>query len=124
MMLGPAAARRRMPGGLRPRLAAATLIALLPIGAAAQEVRMTCQHQGKSYWVSYDPKQKLFRSGDPEAGSRFRVKRDQVDGDGVLVWVGAQMLGGERDLLAFFGNDTKWLRHFYGNGSQIMHRCQ
>jgi hypothetical protein len=124
MMLGPAAARRRMPGGLRPRLAAAMLIALLPIGAAAQEVRMTCQHQGKSYWVSYDPKQKLFRSGDPDAGSRFRVKRDQVDGDGVLVWVGAQMLGGERDLLAFFGNDTKWLRHFYGNGSQIMHRCQ
>jgi hypothetical protein len=92
--------------------------------AAAQEVRMTCQHQGKSYWVSYDPKQKLFRSGDPDGGSRFRVKRDQVDSEGILVWVGAQMMGGERDLLAFFGNDTKWLRHFYGNGSQVMHRCQ
>jgi len=85
---------------------------------------MTCQHQGKTYSVSYDPKQKLFKSSDADAGSRYRIKRDQIDGDGVLVWVGAQQLGGERDLLAFFGNDTKWVRHFYGNGSQIMHRCQ
>jgi hypothetical protein len=92
--------------------------------ALAQEVKMTCQHQGKTYWVSYDPKQKLFRTNDPEAGSRFRIKRDQSDSDGVLVWVGAQQMGGERDLLAFFGNDTKWVRHFFGNGSQIMHRCQ
>jgi hypothetical protein len=124
MMLLAANAHRRMLGWLRPGLAAATLIAFLPIRVAALEVRMTCQHQGKTYWVSYDSNQKLFRSGDPDAGSRFRVKRDQVDSDGVLVWVGAQMMGGERDLLAFFGNDTKWLRHFYGNGSQIMHRCQ
>jgi hypothetical protein len=102
-------------------------MAAFALGSApsfSQEVKMTCQHQGKSYWVSYDPKQKLFRISDPEAGSRFRVKRDQSDGDGVLVWIGAQQLGGERDLLAFFGNDTKWVRHFYGNGSQIMHRCQ
>ena len=48
----------------------------------------------------------------------------EVDGDGVLVWVGAQHVGGERDLLAFFGNDDKWVRHFYGNGSQTRHRCQ
>ena len=123
-MRRPAAFRHSVWGGLRPGLLAVAVIALCPMGAAAQEVRMTCQHQGKSYWVSYDPKQKLFRSGDPDGGSRFRVKRDQVDSDGILVWVGAQMMGGERDLLAFFGNDTKWLRHFYGNGSQVMHRCQ
>ena len=85
---------------------------------------MTCEHQGKSYWVSYDPKQRAFRTNLAEAGSRFRIKRDQVDGDGVLVWVGAQHVGGERDLLAFFGNDDKWVRHFYGNGSQTRHRCQ
>jgi len=123
-MLRPSAPGGRAFHLLKARLAAAVLLALMSAGAAAQEVRMTCQHQGKSYWVSYDPKHKQFRSGDPDMGSRFRVKRDQVDGDGMLVWVGAQMMGGERDLLAFFGQETKWLRHFYGNGSQIMHRCQ
>jgi hypothetical protein len=109
---------------LRCGVLAATCLLATPALLAAQEVRMTCQHQGKTYSVSYDPKQKLFKSSDADAGSRYRIKRDQIDGDGVLVWVGAQQLGGERDLLAFFGNDTKWVRHFYGNGSQIMHRCQ
>lgn len=121
-ILGPAGA------GSRSRFAVGVLaMVFLAFGhgpSFSQEVKMTCQHQGKSYWVSYDPKQKLFRTSDSEAGSRFRIKRDQSDGDGVLVWIGAQQLGGERDLLVFFGNDTKWVRHFYGNGSQIMHRCQ
>jgi len=123
-MLRPRASGRSAFCLLKPRLMAAALLAFIPTVVTAQEVRMTCQHQGKSYWVSYDPKHRQFRSGDPDMGSRFRVKRDQVDGDGTLVWVGAQMMGGERDLLAFFGQETKWLRHFYGNGSQIMHRCQ
>ena len=104
---------------------ALTLLLLAAVcSVSAQEVRMNCEHQGKRYWVSYDSTHRAFRTNYPEAGSRFRIKRDQVDGDGVLVWVAAQHLGGERDLLAFFGNDDKWVRHFYGNGSQSMHRCQ
>lgn len=103
----------------------ASFLAVATTGIAwAQEVRMTCQSGPKSYWVSYDPKAKLFRSNHTEAGSGFRVKRDQVDKEGVLVWVGAAHLGGERDMLIFFGQDEKWVRLFYGNGSQTMDRCR
>lgn len=102
---------------------AAALVAASPC-AHAQEVRMTCQNAGKSYWVSYDPIHKQFRSNHTEAGSGFRVKRDQVDKEGVLVWVGAGHLGGERDMLVFFGQDEKWVRLFYGNGSQTVDRCR
>ena len=85
---------------------------------------MTCQSGGKTYWVSYEPKHRNFKSNHAEAGTGFRVKRDQVDKEGVLVWVGATHLGGERDMLVFFGEDEKWVRLFYGNGSQTVDRCR
>jgi hypothetical protein len=104
-----------------------SLFVLLASGiraASAQEVRMTCQGSGKSYWVSYDPKTRQFRSNHAEAGSGFKVKRDQVDKEGVLVWIGAGHLGGERDMLVFFGQEEKWVRLFFGNGSQVLERCR
>lgn len=111
---------------------AATLLSLVALGTGSalaapplpDEVRMTCQQGSKTYWVSYDFKQKVFKTNNAEAGSTFRIKKDQNDAEGVLVWVGAAHLGGERDLLAFFGNQEKWVRQFYGNGSQVVDRCR
>jgi len=98
----------------------------LASGAAAQssrELRMSCQHGSKTYTVSYDPVRRVFKTDNAEVGSSFRLKREQIDGEGSLVWVGATHIGGERDVLAKFGPD-KWVRYFYGNGSQVMDRCR
>jgi hypothetical protein len=100
--------------------------ASLATNAAAyspRELRMSCQNGSKTYSVSYDPVRQAFRTDNSEVGSSFRLKREQIDGEGALVWVGASHIGGERDVLAKFAPD-KWVRYFYGNGSQVMDRCR
>lgn len=93
------------------------------VGQSSRELRMTCQHGNKTYSVTYDPVRQVFRTDNTEVGSSFRLKREQIDGEGSLVWVGASHIGGERDVLAKFAPD-KWVRYFYGNGSQVMDRCR
>jgi hypothetical protein len=90
---------------------------------SSRELRMTCQHGSKTYSVTYDAVRRVFKTDNAEVGSSFRLKREQIDGEGSLVWVGATHIGGERDVLAKFGPD-KWVRYFYGNGSQVMDRCR
>jgi len=91
--------------------------------ASAIEVSMICQRDGKTYQVSYDTASRSFRTDNAQLGSRFRINRAQVDKDAVLVWVTAMNFSAERDVLAQFGQE-KWVKYFFGNGSQITDRCK
>jgi hypothetical protein len=51
------------------------------------------------------------------------VKRVQDDSDGVLVWTATAVFGGDREMLALFG-DEKWMKYFYGNGSVQTDPCK
>lgn len=104
-------------------LASAVSLATNAAAQSSRELRMTCQHGSKTYSVTYDAVRRVFKTDNAEVGSSFRLKREQIDGEGSLVWVGATHIGGERDVLAKFGPD-KWVRYFYGNGSQVMDRCR
>jgi hypothetical protein len=90
--------------------------------AWATEVSMTCERAGKTYRVAFDTASRTFRTDNPQLGSRFRLNRSQVDKKAVLVWVTALNFGTERDVLAQFGED-KWVKYFFGNGSQVTDRC-
>lgn len=89
----------------------------------AAEFGMTCERAGKSYKVSYDTTSRSFRTDNPQIGSRFRLNRVQVDQDAALVWVTALNFGTERDVLVQFGRE-KWVKYFFGNGSEVTDRCR
>lgn len=116
---------RTRSGGWHPTIVAATAIALLGASGIARaiEVSMTCQRDGKSYKVAYDTTSRSFRTDNAQLGSRFRINRAQVDKDAVLVWVTAMNFSAERDVLAQFGQE-KWVKYFFGNGSQMTDRCK
>jgi hypothetical protein len=101
-------------------------LALGAVGSAstawASEVSMTCERAGKTYRVAFDTTSRTFRTDNPQLGSRFRLNRSQVDKKSVLVWVTALNFGTERDVLAQFGEE-KWIKYFFGNGSQVTDRC-
>ena len=89
----------------------------------AVEYGMICERGGKSYKVSYDTVSRIFRTDNPQLGSRFRLNRVQLDKDAALVWVTALNFSAERDVLAQFGRE-KWVKYFFGNGSEITDRCR
>ena len=99
----------------------ASLFAAAPAGA--KEVQMTCKNPKISYVVSFDTDTKVFKSTNPALGSDVTVRRVQDDADGVLVWTATAVFGGEREMLALFGQE-KWVKYFYGNGSIQTDPCR
>jgi hypothetical protein len=114
--------RARMNRSLAPFLAAAALLGYAPMGSAV-EFAMSCERAGKSYKVAYETTTRTFRTDNPQLGSRFRLNRTQIDKDAALVWVTALNFGPERDVLVQFGRD-KWVKYFFGNGSEVTDRCR
>jgi hypothetical protein len=111
---------------MKPILTCSLFLALL-IGAApamATEVQMICTNNQKTaYIVSFDTKTSIFKTTNPGLGTDLKVRRVQDDSDGVLVWAATAVFGGDRELLAFFGDD-KWMKYFYGNGSVQTDPCK
>lgn len=107
---------------LTPFLAAAALLGYAKASTAV-EFAMTCERGGKSYQVAYDTATRTFRTDNPQLGSRFRLNRTQIDKDAALVWVTALNFGAERDALVQFGRE-KWVKYFFGNGSEVTDRCK
>jgi hypothetical protein len=114
--------RARIARPLTPFLAAAALLGYASTGSAV-EFAMTCERAGKSYKVAYDTATRTFRTDNPQLGSRFRLNRTQIDKDAALVWVTALNFGAERDALVQFGRE-KWVKYFFGNGSEVTDRCK
>jgi hypothetical protein len=100
---------------------ALALVAAIP--AAAKEVQMVCTNAKLNYIVSFDTKTNIFKTTNPALGTDIKVKRVQDDADGVLVWTATAVFGGDRDMLALFG-DEKWMKFFYGNGSEQTDKCK
>ena len=84
---------------------------------------MVCTNPKFSYIVSFDTKTNIFTTTNPALGTDIKVKRVQDDNDGVLVWTATAVFGGDRDMLALFG-DEKWMKFFYGNGSVQTDLCK
>jgi hypothetical protein len=91
--------------------------------AMATEVQMICANEKTTYIVSFDTKTSIFKTTNPAIGGDLKVRRVQDDSDGVLVWGATAVFGGDRELLAFFG-DEKWMKYFYGNGSVQTDACK
>jgi hypothetical protein len=122
-----ARARRIVQRSDRPGHRSALPVALLALISASPaigaEFGMTCERAGKSYKVFYDTASRAFRTDNAQLGSRFRLNRVQLDKDAALVWVTALNFGPERDILVQFGRE-KWVKHFFGNGSEVTDRCR
>lgn len=114
--------RARLTRCSTPLIAAALLLGYASQGSAV-EFAMTCERAGKSYKVAYDTATRTFRTDNAQLGSRFRLNRTQIDKDAALVWVTALNFGPERDVLVQFGRD-KWVKYFFGNGSEVTDRCK
>jgi len=91
--------------------------------AQAKEVQMICTNSKLTYIVSFDTKTNAFTTTNPALGVDIKVKRVQDDSDGVLVWTATAVFGGDREMLALFG-DEKWMKFFYGNGSVQTDLCK
>ena len=111
------------PPARRWLITIAPLLMMCASPVQAVEYGMICERGGKSYKVSYDTVSRIFRTDNPQLGSRFRLNRVQLDKDAALVWVTALNFSAERDVLAQFGRE-KWVKYFFGNGSEITDRCR
>lgn len=90
----------------------------------AAELKMICLDDKTSYVVTFDTETERFAMTHPKIGSQFKVKRVQNDEDGTLVWISTPVFGGDREMLALWSAKEKWVRLFYGNGSNVMHPCR
>jgi hypothetical protein len=104
--------------------AAVLLTVLFAVPASAVELKMICLDDKTSYVVTFDTEREVFNMTHPKMGTQFKVKRVQNDEDGVLVQVSTPVFGGDRDMLALWSAKEKWIRLFYGNGSNVMHACR
>ena len=89
----------------------------------AEEFRITCRGEQGVYLVTFDSVKNTFTNTNPQFAPPYKIKRTQVDGDGVLVWASVAVHYGERDLLVMIGKE-KWVRYFYGNGSVVQDMCR
>ena len=109
---------------MKPVLTASLVLALAAAApATAKEVQMICTNAKLTYIVSFDTKTNAFTTTNPALGTGIKVKRVQDDSDGVLVWTATAVFGGDREMLALFG-DEKWMKFFYGNGSVQTDTCK
>jgi hypothetical protein len=109
---------------MKPVLTASLVLALAAAApATAKEVQMICTNAKLTYIVSFDTKTNIFKTTNPALGAEIKVKRVQDDSDGVLVWTATAVFGGDREMLALFG-DEKWMKFFYGNGSIQTDPCK
>ena len=91
--------------------------------AQADEVKMLCRREKDSYVVTYDIANNLLLTNNPNIlNNTIVIKRVQNDEDGILIWSTVPAFGGERDMLTLFGKE-KWMKFFYGNGSEITDKC-
>ena len=91
--------------------------------AQADEVKMLCRREKDSYVVTYDIANNRLLTNNPNILNNTIVnKRVQNDEDGILIWSTVPAFGGERDMLTLFGKE-KWMKFFYGNGSEITDKC-
>ena len=122
-------------GGGRVVLKQILAVALLGAGVCAgldrawaqaprqHDFRMECDGEKGPYAVVYDTRTRLFGNQNPSFSPPYGLRQAQIDEDGALVWAFVRVHYGERDMLARFGRE-KWIRYFYGNGSEVMHRCR
>jgi len=103
---------------------AVSVLVLLAAPARAVELKMICLDDKTSYVVTFDTETQRFNMTHPRIGSGFKVKRVQNDEDGTLVQVSTPVFGGDRDMLALWSAKEKWIRLFYGNGSNVKHDCK
>jgi hypothetical protein len=95
------------------------------VGAMAQadKVKMLCRREKDSYVVTYDIVNNRLKTNNPNIPNNLLViKRVQNDEDGILIWSTVPAFGGERDMLTLFGKE-KWMKYFYGNGSEVTDKC-
>ena len=91
--------------------------------AQADEVKMLCRREKDSYVVTYDIANNRLLTNNPNIlNNTIVIKRVQNDEDGILIWSTVPAFGGERDMLTLFGKE-KWMKFFYGNGSEITDKC-
>ncbi len=91
--------------------------------ALADEVKMLCRREKDSYVVTYDIANNRLKTNNPNVPNNMIViKRVQNDEDGILIWSAVPAFGGERDMLTLFGKE-KWMKYFYGNGSEVTDKC-
>lgn len=94
------------------------------IGADAREVSMVCKGKDSFYRMHYDTDARLLKSSNDAFGKDFKIVRVQDDEDGVLIHALAAPFGGVRDILVRFEAKEKWVKLFYGNGSEITENCR
>jgi hypothetical protein len=91
--------------------------------ALADEVKMLCRREKDSYVVTYDIANNRLLTNNPNIlNNTIVIKRVQNDEDGILIWSAVPAFGGERDMLTLFGKE-KWMKYFYGNGSEVTDKC-
>ena len=100
------------------------LLFMVSAPALAAELKMICLDDKTSYVGTFDTETERFAMTHPKIGTQFKVKRVQNDEDGTLVWVSTPVFGGDREMLALWSPKQKWVRLFYGNGSNVMHSCR
>ena len=85
---------------------------------------MTCKGKERSYKMYFDTDSRLLKSSNEAFGKDFRIVRVQDDADGVLVHALMVPFGGARDILVRFEAKEKWVKLFYGNGSETTETCR
>jgi hypothetical protein len=105
-------------------LAALCALIAASTDASAREVSMTCKGKERSYKMHYDTDARLLKSSNQAFGKDFKVMRVQDDADGVLVHALMAPFGGARDILVRFEAKEKWVKLFYGNGSETTDTCR
>jgi len=109
---------------LQRLVAFASLALIFAVPARAVELKMICIDDKTSYITTFDKETQVFKTTHPNLGTQFKIKRVQDDEDGVLVWISTPVFGGDREILALWGKKEKWVRFFYGNGSNVAHPCK
>ncbi len=94
------------------------------VGAEAREVSMTCKGKDSVYKMHYDTDARLLKTSNDAFGKDFKIVRVQDDEDGVLVHALMIPFGGARDILVRFEAKEKWVKLFYGNGSETTEICR
>ncbi len=89
---------------------------------AADHMEMQCKGS-KFYDVIYEVKSNVLKMSNQSAGS-IKVLKVQNDSDGILIWATVPAIGGnvKRDVLILFGKE-KWVKYFFGNGSNTTDKC-
>jgi len=109
---------------VRPFFFSAAMLVGACASAHAEEFRMTCRGEQGVYLVVFDSTRNALSNSNPQFAPPWTIKRSQVDEDGALVWASVRVHYGDRDGVAFFGRQKKWVRYFYGNGSVVEDTCR